>query len=107
MAGICTIVEDGPSVEATIETYLAKHNPWARVMLHGWAKDGEEKADRINQSRALVLPSYNKLLRVVLETMAWRRAGPGDAVSIVPDVGRDRESGHDHRLGTAWTSPPS
>ena len=64
------------------------------VKLHGWAKDSAEVAQLINQSRILVMPSYNEGgPRVVLEAMACGVPVISTRVGIAADIIRNGENG--------------
>ncbi|KKQ16000.1 MAG: Glycosyl transferase group 1, partial [Candidatus Moranbacteria bacterium GW2011_GWF2_36_839] len=58
-----------------------------RVILYGWAKDSAEVAKLINESRALIMLSYNEGgPRVILEALACGIPVIATLVGIVPDV---------------------
>ncbi|KKP78005.1 MAG: Glycosyl transferase, group 1, partial [Candidatus Moranbacteria bacterium GW2011_GWF2_35_39] len=58
-----------------------------RVILYGWAKDSAEVAKLINESRALIMLSYNEGgPRVILEALACGVPVIATPVGIVPDV---------------------
>ncbi|MBX4211192.1 MAG: glycosyltransferase [Candidatus Yanofskybacteria bacterium] len=87
------IVGDGPA-RSEIEHYLIHHNLSSRIQLHGWAKDHKEIARLMNESRVLVMPSFNEGgPRVVLEAMACGIPVLATPVGIVPDVLQDGISG--------------
>ena len=87
------IVGDGPlreNLKFKIENLKLQDN----VLLYGWARDSEEVAKLLNQSKILIMPSYNEGgPRVVLEAIACGLPVLATSVGIVPDVIKDRESG--------------
>ena len=58
-----------------------------KVLMHGFAKDSAEVAKLINESRALIMLSYNEGgPRVILESLACGVPVIATSVGIVPDV---------------------
>jgi glycosyltransferase involved in cell wall biosynthesis len=87
------IVGDGPEKEK-IEVYLDRHNLKDRVDLRGWAPDATAVAEIMNQSKLLIMPSYNEGgPRVVLEAMACGVPVLATSVGIVLDVIHHGDSG--------------
>ena len=87
------IVGDGPlkeSLKSKIKNLKLQNN----VILYGWAKDSEEIARLLNQSRILVMPSYNEGgPRVILEAMACGVPVLATLVGIVADIIKDGQFG--------------
>ncbi|MBI2670133.1 MAG: glycosyltransferase family 4 protein [Candidatus Yanofskybacteria bacterium] len=87
------IVGTGPLIKFLkfkIENLKLQNN----ILLYGWAKDSAEVARLLNQSRILVMPSYNEGgPRVVLEAMACGVPILATPVGIVPDIVKNGESG--------------
>jgi glycosyltransferase involved in cell wall biosynthesis len=87
------IVGDG-SMEGDIEAFVKKHNLREKVTVYGWAKDSSEVAKLINQSKIIIMPSYNEGgPRVILESMACGTPVLATRTGIVPDVIQDGVSG--------------
>ena len=64
------------------------------VILYGWAKDPAEVTHLLNQSKVLVMPSYNEGgPRVVLEAMAAKLPGIATRVGAVPEISEDGKNG--------------
>jgi glycosyltransferase involved in cell wall biosynthesis len=58
-----------------------------KIVLHGFAKDSHEIANLINQSRALIMLSYNEGgPRVILEALACGVPVVATSVGIVPEI---------------------
>ncbi len=87
------IVGDGPEkkkLEVRSERLELKDN----VMFYGWAKDPEEIAKLMNQSKILIVPSYNEGgPRTLLEAMACGIPVIATPVGIIPDIIEDKKSG--------------
>jgi glycosyltransferase involved in cell wall biosynthesis len=87
------IVGDGPlkeNLKLKIENLKLHDN----VVFHGWAKDSTEVAKLINESKILVMSSYNEGgPRIVLEAMACGVPVLATPVGIVPDIIEDGRSG--------------
>jgi len=87
------VVGEGPE-RKNLEILVAKYNIQDSVLFHGWAKDAEEIARLMNQSKILIMPSYNEGgPRVVPEAMACGVPVLATNVGIVPDIVKDKESG--------------
>lgn len=80
------VVGDGPLMKflkSKIENLKLQGN----VILYGWAKDSEEVARLLNQSKILIMPSYNEGgPRVVVEAMACGLPILATPVGIVADI---------------------
>lgn len=87
------IVGDGSerkNLELRITNYGLKDN----VILYGWVKDSQEVAQLLNQSKILILPSYNEGgPRVLLEAMACGVPVITTRVGIAEDLIKDGENG--------------
>ncbi|MEK7124963.1 MAG: glycosyltransferase family 4 protein [Patescibacteria group bacterium] len=80
------IVGDGPLKEH-VRARVQVEGLSDRIIMHGWASDSTEVASLINQSRILVMTSYNEGgPRVVLEAMACGVPVMATRVGIVRDV---------------------
>jgi len=89
----CLIVGEG-SLKEYLKFEIRHLDLQDNVLLHGWAKDAEEVATLLNQSKLLAMPSYNEGgPRVVLEAMACGVPVLATSVGIVPDVVEDKKSG--------------
>jgi len=87
------IVGTGPEAQS-VRAYIWKHNLQHRVTMHGWAKDSQEVAKLLNESRVLVMSSYNEGgPRVVLEAMACGVPVIATSVGIVHDTIENGVSG--------------
>jgi len=87
------IVGDGPEKEnLKFKIYNLKLHD--NVVLYGWAKDSREVAQLLNQSKILIMPSYNEGgPRVALEAMACGVPVLATPVGIVPDLIKNGETG--------------
>jgi len=73
--------------EEAIRKLRAKSYKLEALVIDGWAKDSHEIAQLLNQSRLLIMPSYNEGgPRVILEAMACGVPVLATRVGIVPDV---------------------
>ena len=85
------IVGDGPlknRIKSKIKNWKLKAD------LVGWAKDSEEVARLLNQSKVLVMPSYNEGgPRVIIEAMACGLPILATSVGIVADIIKDGQFG--------------
>ena len=72
---------------AVVRKFQASSSKFQALVVDGWAKDSKEIAKLINQSKILVMPSYNEGgPRVVLEALACNVPVLATPVGIVPDV---------------------
>lgn len=95
------IVGDGP-MRDKLEVTLADFSIKDRVKLFGWAKDAQDVARLINQSKILIMSSFNEGgPRVVVEAMACGVPVLASPVGIVPDL---IEEGYPIALETWQTS---
>lgn len=96
---ILIIVGVGP-LSQDLKLKTRNHKLETNVIFHGWAKNPREIAELLNQSKILVMPSYNEGgPRVVLEAMACGLPVIATKVGLMLDVIRDGDSG----LITDWT----
>lgn len=87
------IVGDGP-LKNKIKLEIENLNLQENVLLHGYARDSREVAGLLNQSRVLVMPSYNEGgPRVVVEAMACGLPILATPVGIVADIIKDGQFG--------------
>ena len=87
------IVGFGP-LESKIKKYIKKHNLQDNVVFAGWLKGVEDVAKIYNQSKILVMPSFNEGgPRVTIEAMACRVPVITSRVGIMLDIIRDKENG--------------
>jgi glycosyltransferase involved in cell wall biosynthesis len=79
------LVGDGES-RAEIEAEIERHDVAAQVVLHGWASN-ETVRQLINDSRALLLPSYAEGLPIVLmEALALSRPVVTTTIAGIPEL---------------------
>lgn len=79
------VVGEGPLREGLLR-YCA-NSLKDNVVFYGWAKDSQEVAKLLNQSKVLVMPSYNEGgPRVVLEAMACGVPVLATNVGLMPDL---------------------
>jgi len=87
------VVGAGPLVnflKLKIENLKLKNN----VLLYGWAESPQKIAELMNQSRVLIMPSYNEGgPRVVVEAMACGVPILATPVGIVADIMKDGQFG--------------
>ncbi len=87
------IVGDG-SLSASLKLKVKGLKLGNNVIFHGWARNASEVARLLNESKILVMPSYNEGgPRVVLEAIACGVPVLATPVGIVPDIIKDGESG--------------
>jgi len=85
------IVGDGPLRE---EIELKIENSKLKINLCGWVKDSRDVVSILNESKILIMPSFNEGgPRVVLEAMACGVPVLCTPVGIVPDIVKSGESG--------------
>jgi len=88
IVGIGSLLE---SLKSKVKSLKLENN----IIFHGWAKDQNEVAKLFNQSKILVMLSYNEGgPRVVLEAMACGVPVIATKVGLVPDIIKDGESGN-------------
>src|SRR3989344_309695 len=87
------IVGDGPlknSLKSKVKSLKLEDN----VIFYGWAKDSEEVAKLLNQSKILVMPSYNEGgPRVIVEAMACGLPTLVTPVGLIADIIKDGQFG--------------
>ncbi len=87
------IVGGGPlkdSLKSKIKSLKLENN----IIFYGWAKDSQEIAKLLNQSKILVMPSYNEGgPRVIIEAMACGIPILATSVGIVADIMKDGQFG--------------
>lgn len=87
------IVGDGPLKEK-LKIKIKKLKLKDKVILYGWAKDQAEVAKLLNQSKILIMPSYNEGgPRVIIEAMACGLPILATSVGIVADIIKDAQFG--------------
>ncbi len=93
-AGVsAVIVGDGPLAGA-VKRLVYSQGLADRIALHGWAKDSSEVARLLNESKILVIPSFNEGgPRVAMEAMACGIPVISTPVGIVPDVVQNGATG--------------
>jgi colanic acid/amylovoran biosynthesis glycosyltransferase len=86
------LIGDGP-LRSAIQSSIARHGLSDEVRLLGW-RTSDEVRSAIEQSRALVLPSFAEGLPVVLmEAMALGRPVVASRIAGIPELIEDRISG--------------
>jgi glycosyltransferase involved in cell wall biosynthesis len=92
------LIGDGP-MRGPIESLIAKHNLSNHVKLLGW-RDNDEVRREIQNSRAMVMPSFAEGLPVVfMESLALERPVITTQIAGTPELVRHGVSG--------WLVPPS
>jgi len=87
------IVGDGP-LKPEIEIYIKKNKLENNVEFSGWLPSTEDVAIIYNQSKIMVMPSYNEGgPRVTLEAMACKTPVLTSRVGIMLDIIEDRDNG--------------
>lgn len=87
------IVGSGP-LEARIKNYIKKNRLEDNVIFAGWLPGTEDVARVYNQSKILVMPSFNEGgPRVVLEAMACKVPVIATRVGAMIDMIKDKENG--------------
>ncbi|OGN01552.1 MAG: hypothetical protein A3I26_00755 [Candidatus Yanofskybacteria bacterium RIFCSPLOWO2_02_FULL_43_10] len=87
------IVGDGPLKEK-IKLQIIKHKLQDHILLYGRAKDSTEIARLLNESKTLVMPSYNEGgPRVIVEALACGVPVLATPVGIVPDLLKNGHGG--------------
>ena len=80
-------------MRADIEALIARYDLQGRVRITGWLSAGQVR-DEIQAARALVLPSFNEGLPVVImEAMALRRPVISTYIAGIPELVRPGEDG--------------
>jgi len=96
----CLIVGDGP-LRKVYEQRTMNHELKDNISFYGWAKDQQEIAKLLNQSKVLVIPSYNEGgPRVAIEAMACGLPVITTKVGLMVDIIKEGENG----LFTDWTA---
>jgi len=91
------LVGDGP-MRKDVEACIKRHHLCDRVRITGWMSN-EQVREQIQQSRAMVLPSFAEGLPVVImESLALGRPVISTTVAGIPELVRDGTSG--------WLVPP-
>ena len=87
------VIGNGP-LRKKLEVISKKLGLKDNIVFHGWAKDSHEVARLLNQSKILVMPSYNEGgPRVVVEAMACGLPILATPVGIVADIIKDGQLG--------------
>ncbi len=87
------IIGSGP-LRKEIEVYIRKNKLERNIMFSGWLPGIEDVAKIYNQSRIVVMPSFNEGgPRVTLEAMACKLPVITSRVGIMLDIIRDQENG--------------
>src|SRR3989344_2638739 len=82
----CLIIGEG-SLKKNLSLEISHLSLQNNVIMHGYARDANEIASLLNQSRLLIMPSYNEGgPRVVVEAMACGVPVLATPVGIVPDL---------------------
>jgi glycosyltransferase involved in cell wall biosynthesis len=87
------IIGSGP-LENKIKKYIVKNNLENNIELAGWLPTIEDLAKIYNQSKLMVMPSFNEGgPRVTLEAMACKVPVITTRVGVMIDIIKDRENG--------------
>jgi len=87
------IIGSGP-LENKIKTYIKKHKLEENIEFAGWVPTTQDLAKIYNQSKILVMPSFNEGgPRVTLEAMACKVPVITTEVGIMLDIIKDEENG--------------
>jgi glycosyltransferase involved in cell wall biosynthesis len=87
-----SLIGDGP-MRGPIESLIAKHNLSKHVKLHGW-RDNDAVRQEIQNSRAMVMPSFAEGLPVVfMESLALERPVITTQIAGIPELVRHGVSG--------------
>jgi len=87
------IIGDGP-LKKKIQKFVRKNNLQNNIEIAGWLPTIEDLAKIYNQSKILVMPSFNEGgPRVTLEAMACKTAVITSRVGIMLDIIKNRENG--------------